>query len=220
MTAEVADVILNVLILLALLILVVLQLEEREKTSRLRRTVSVAIAAEPQESREPEAATEPVPAARVSSNRLLVGPPMIGGDTLRDWLIHHHPLRDGVWSQVVSNFYNRAAAVPWVFDYFRKVDMRQLERHFTAQLVILTHTGVTQAMVDDLAEKHADVRNSHGQPITPEVWAAVVDTLVLVLRDAGVPEAALVQLGATIAPLRPVLVTEHAPTSEEDARWG
>lgn len=203
MTTEAAGLILDVLILLALLILVVLGLEDRERTLRLRRTVSVAIAAEP---REPETA----PQATVDRNAVLAPAPMLDGWTLRDWLIHQAG-RDGVWSEVVHDFYTRAAGVPFVADYFRDVLARpqgreELERHFTRALLIVTHSGVTQRLVDAVGEKHGHVHNSHGQPITADVWDAVISTLVTVLRNHGVPERGINALGASIAPFRAALV--------------
>jgi hypothetical protein len=151
---------------------------------------------------------------RAPRPHVIAPPPMIGNYTLRDWLVHHYN-RDGVWAEVVAEFYNRAAAVPWVLDYFGRVAgdddasrarMAKLQRHFTAQLVIVTHTGVTAPMLDVLRDKHLGVTNSAGTPITGEVFDAVVDTLGGVLRDSGVPDRAIEQLVATCAPLRPVLV--------------
>lgn len=153
--------------------------------------------------------TQHSPVADRPLNRLLAPPPLVGRDTLRDWLIHTHQ-KSNVWSEVVTEFYDRAASVPFVWDYFGSVtDRARLERHFLAMLVVLTHTGVTERMVKSLADNHAGVRNSHGQPITPEVWSAVVSTLVEVLWSKGVPERTLTQLGVTVTPLREALVTER-----------
>lgn len=137
--------------------------------------------------------------------RQLSGPPMIGNRTLRDWLIHSTH-RDGVWSEVVAEFYNRAAAVPEVADYFRETDMAALQLHFTQMLCTITHSGVTDVMVTRLAMRHQHVLSSDGDPITGPVWGAVIGTLVDVLRQHRVPEGALNELGATIAPLQQALV--------------
>jgi hypothetical protein len=143
---------------------------------------------------------------------ILVGPPMVGGDTLRDWLIHYRQSSDA-WSDVVREFYRRAASVPAVADYFGGVPITvageispELQRHFTATLLIITHSGVTRAMPATMSARHRHVRNSNGDPITDAIFSAVIGTLVDVLRDAGVPESALDQLGATVAPFRAALV--------------
>jgi hypothetical protein len=166
-----------------------------------------------------EPATEPTP----SAGDLLVGPPMVGQDTLRDWLIHYR--KDGdVWSDVVREFYRRAAGAPTVADYFGghvttdgEIDPA-LQRHFTAALVLITHTGVTRGLPAIAAGWHNGVRNSAGDPITPEVFDAVTATLVGVLRDFDVPDAALEQLGATVAPFRMAIARERVPSPEQRAR--
>jgi hypothetical protein len=139
-------------------------------------------------------------------SNVLAPPPMIDGVTLRTWLVHHHPSREHVWPQVVAEFYDRARDVPAVFSYFHGVDLDQLRTHFTAALVIVTHAGATRGAVEHVATRHAGVRNAAGVPITSDVYDAVIDTLVAVLRDARVPEHALAQLGETVAPFRaPIL---------------
>jgi len=136
---------------------------------------------------------------------LLVGPPMVGNDTLRDWLIHYRQTPE-TWAEVVAEFYSRAAGVPEVADYFVGVDWPRLKNHFMATLVIITHTGVIRAMPARMSTLHRDVRNSEGQPITEPIFDAVIGTLVDVLRDFGAPQSALDQLGATVAPFRAALV--------------
>ena len=156
--------------------------------------------------------TGPLPATNLPPPRrqLFIPPPMVGNFTLRDWLIHETQ-RDGVWAEVVAELYRRAAAVDWVADYFGPVladpqRMAELQRHFTAMLVIATHTGVNQAMLDRLDERHRNVTNSAGTPITGQVFDAVVSTLAGVLYDSNVPDSAVAQLAITCAPFRPVLV--------------
>lgn len=150
-----------------------------------------------------EPATEPTPNAnmRNPATELLVPPPMIGGDTLRDWLIHYRKAPEA-WTDVTREFYRRAAGVPEVADYFTGVDWPALQRHFTAALILITHTGVSRDLPATAARWHYDVRNSANDPITPEVYDAVIQTLVDVLRDFDVPEDALAQLGRTVAPFR------------------
>lgn len=137
----------------------------------------------------------------------LVGPPMLDGVTLRDWLINHHR-RDGVWAEVVADMYGRAAAVPAIADYFRHSDLEQLQRHFTATLVQVTHLGVTQRALDRLGAQHARVRDSYDRPITGQVYDTVVATLVDILFQRGVPERGLRELAKTIEPFRAAIVRE------------
>jgi truncated hemoglobin YjbI len=144
---------------------------------------------------------------------ILAPPPMIGDDTLRDWLVHYRKDRE-VWQQVVEEFYARAAQVPAVADYFVGVDWPRLKNHFLAALLIITHTGVTRAMPATMSARHATVRNSNGDPITEDIFTGVINTLVDVLRDVDVPDDALNQLGRTVAPFRAALVRKPKdPTS-------
>jgi truncated hemoglobin YjbI len=148
---------------------------------------------------------------------LLVPPPMVGGDTLRDWLIHYRAAPEA-WMDVTEEFYARAAQAPEVADYFVGVDWPALKRHFMAALVLLTHTGVTRELPATMAARHHDVRNSAGDPITPEIFDAVADTLVGVLRDFDVPVGTLNQLGRVVAPFRMAIAREKVPTAEAKAR--
>lgn len=138
---------------------------------------------------------------------LLAGPPMIDGSTLRDWLVHH-TLRDGVWEDVVVEFYRRAAAEPRVAAYFAGVDLARLQRHFLAALAVLTHTGLQRRTVDRMGVVHRGVTTPDGRPVTGEAWDLVVAILVAVLREHGVPARAVEPLGALLDPLRAVIVVE------------
>lgn len=156
----------------------------------------------------PHARAEPEP------NHLITPPPMVGDRTLRDWLVHHHPTRDQVWPNVVAEFYRRASAVPEIADYFRNTEMERQKRHFTYAIKAVTGDGVDAANLRRLREIHLNrAHNSAGQPITLDIWNAVIATLAAVLSDAmgkDVPERirhdVLDQLGRTIAPIREVLV--------------
>jgi hypothetical protein len=150
----------------------------------------------------------------------LTTPPMIGDVTMYQWLTRHHPTRDNAWANVVAEFYNRAATVPAVFAYFGHRDdagqwqpltpaeWQRLQSHFTRALILVTHTGVTGRLLRNLEERHADVRDADGNPITAEIYAAVVSTLLGVLRDYDVPEAGLRSLADTIQPFRSALVRD------------
>lgn len=148
-----------------------------------------------------------VPRATGRARTLLVGPPMIDGCTLRDWLIHHTH-RDGVWEDVVVQFYAGAAADPRVAPYFDEVDTARLQRHFLAALTVLTHAGLHRHTVERMAVAHRGVTTSIGVPITGEVWDVVVSTLVGVLVAHGAPSSVVEPLGALLDPLRAVIVVE------------
>jgi hypothetical protein len=146
---------------------------------------------------------------RPSPNRQLTPPPMIEGQTLKSWLIYRS--RDeGVWNYVVTEMYERAAAQPEIADYFQDTikggRFSDLQTHFLGALMIVTNSGVTQGVVDAMKEAHRGVRNSSEQPINSVIYDAVINTLVQILREVGVPEMGIEQLGQTILPLRDAVV--------------
>jgi len=55
---------------------------------------------------------------------------------------------------------------------------------------------------------HAQVVNQAGAPINGAVYDTVVDVLVQVLADVGVPDTAINELAGTVAPLREAIVAE------------
>jgi hemoglobin len=175
------------------------------------------LAAEPDTAPTPSAAMRDPDAPAPRPSDLLVPPPMVGPDTLRDWLIHYRQDREA-WTEVVEAFYTRAAQDPEIADYFVGVDWPRLQRHFTAALVLLTHTGVTRDLPATAARWHSDVCNSDGDPITPDIFDAVIETLVGVLRDYDVPEDTLGQLAVTVAPFRMAIARMPAPAAEATAR--
>lgn len=130
----------------------------------------------------------------------------VGPTPLRDWLRHFSGV--DAWSIVVARFYTRAAADPDIIDYFVGADMEQLQRYLLAAMMIVTGQGVTVGLVRRMQEAHADVRNSHGEPITAATWDGVIGVLAGVLGDLGTPPATLVALATTIAPIRAAIVVE------------
>jgi hemoglobin len=143
-----------------------------------------------------------------SPSDLLAPPPMVGGDTLRDWLIHYRQTPEA-WMDVVQEFYDRAAQDEEIADYFVGVDWPELKRHFMAALVLVTHSGVTRALPATMAARHAGVRNSAGDPITPAIFDRTIGILAGVLADYDVPAATLDQLGPVIAPFRMAIARER-----------
>lgn len=129
---------------------------------------------------------------------------------LRDWLTHHSFHEDNAWAKVVSDFYDLAAAEPDIADYFHGTDMASLQRHFLAALMMVTSRGLTVAACQQMGERHRDVRNSVGQPITPEIYDRVILILAGVLAQHGVPDSVIQQVGECIRPLRRVITQQGA----------
>jgi truncated hemoglobin YjbI len=127
-----------------------------------------------------------------------------GSLPLRDWLRHYAGAE--AWPRVVSQFYARAAADPEIADYFRHVDLAQLQRHFLAAMMIVTGQGVTVGLVRSIRTAHSGVRDSEGDPIDACTWDAVIGVLADVLTEHGVPGSAIAALATTIAPLRAAIV--------------
>ena len=152
------------------------------------------------------------PYAGLPDSHLLVPAPTVATRDgrvvpLADWL-RRETGRDGVWAEVVAQFYARAAAAPAVADYFTGVDMDRLHRHFLAALVMVTSRGVTVGTVRRMGTVHTDVRDSAGRPVTADIWTAVLATLTGILTEHRAPPTPPPHLAATLAPLRPAIVTE------------
>jgi hypothetical protein len=130
---------------------------------------------------------------------VIAGPPQVPvgagqSDSVRDWLCHYTHGRK-TWGDAVAEFYRRA-----------DVDLPALQRHFTATIVIVTSKGLTAKTVVRMAEKHRGIRDRDGRPITSEVYDRVVTMLKGVLRDMGVPNDAIADLGGVVRPLRAAIV--------------
>jgi hemoglobin len=141
---------------------------------------------------------------------VIAGPPQVPvgagqSDSVRDWLCHYTHGRK-TWGDAVAEFYRRAAADPQIASYFHDVDLPALQRHFTATIVIVTSKGLTAKTVVRMAEKHRGIRDRDGRPITSEVYDRVVTMLKGVLRDMGVPNDAIADLGGVVRPLRAAIV--------------
>lgn len=144
---------------------------------------------------------------------LITQPPMVDGVTLYQYLTRMHPLKDNVWAAVVQEFYTRAAGVPEILSYFHlrvveDPDLRWLKNHFTRALVMVSKSGITQGAVDAMRKAHEGVHDREGRRITPEIYDAVIATLIAVLvsKDVQVPQAYIAELGKTIAPLRDAII--------------
>ncbi len=164
-----------------------------------------------------EAAKAPAAEPPVTEDlgRVVAQPPQVltpeGAVATGDWLQHY--ARPGVtWPGVVMEFYRRLEKIDEVDSYFYAADRPQVRGHFAGVAVKITRQGITVGDVAALREAHANVRNRRGQPITGPIYDLVVNTLVAVLRDNGVPMSALQDLGRMLAEadLRSVLVVEPA----------
>jgi hypothetical protein len=155
------------------------------------------------------AAPRSVVSSEATLPRVLVAPPSVpvtgGSVTIPEYLKRYHPRGETVLMEAVNELYRRAGTVPAVADYLRDADMAALPRHFHSVLVMLTTRGLTAPVARQLRNSHAGVRNSRGEPITPAIFGAVVGVLVDVLTEAGVPEAALAQVGEMAVPLEEVI---------------
>ena len=138
-------------------------------------------------------------------NDLVAAPPTVRGDTVRDWLLYYTDRRHS-WNDVVAEFHHRATSYPAIASYFVGVDLARLQRHFVAALVMVTSTGLTARTVQAMTLAHGPVRNADGVPITGAVYDQVVDVLVAVLADHGVPDPAITELARVIDPLRAAIV--------------
>jgi len=154
--------------------------------------------------------------AGLPTGHLLHGPPIVTdlgvglGEPvpLRDWLVHYHPQRDNVWAEVVAEFYTTAVADPDIADYFVDHDLAELQKHFLAALMMLTGHGLTVGAVRQMQARHAEVRNSHGERITSEVYDATIGVLATILRGKGVPDPVFAQVQELLEPLREVIVEQ------------
>jgi hypothetical protein len=80
---------------------------------------------------------------------LLFPPPMVGKDTLKQWLMYRH--RDeGVWTKVVSKFYIRALSDYRVLPVFKGYDTNDIQNKFLHTLMIVTDIGVTRGSGESL----------------------------------------------------------------------
>jgi hemoglobin len=147
----------------------------------------------------------------VSIDTVIVAAPVVddpvgGRMNLRSWAQQYHPQRDGVWTAIVKTFYELAAADPDVADYFGRMDMVPLQKHFVQVLVALTQRGLTMRMIQRLGDSHTYVANSVGVGITDSVFDKVGAALEGALRSQGVPEDTIDQVAEMLVPIRSAMV--------------
>jgi hemoglobin len=100
----------------------------------------------------------------------------------------------------VDVFYTRVTADPDLAHYFSHVDMPGLRRHQVAMLSAATG-GPNNYRGRDMATAHA------GLGITSEHFDKVVSHLVDTLRELGVEDTTIRQVGDTLSPLKAYIVS-------------
>ena len=126
------------------------------------------------------------------------------GMTLRDGVINLHPQNDKVWNQLIATFYSRAGDDPRISPYFWGKDVEDIQKHFLAALLVVGHTGLTEATADTLGEKHRHLN------IADVDYDATVQILVQVLQDYKVPWSTIQQLNPAVLELRKRIVMRTA----------
>ena len=149
-----------------------------------------------------------LPYAGQHAHKLLAPAPRVGQYTLYDWLIQQKHGR--IWQEVVSTFYDRAGRDIIVGPFFKNTDLPQLQKHFLATLLVVTHTGLTVGTAQAMYSKHLTVVDDQGAPITHGVFDRTVETLGGVLKDVGVADLTIGDVCTTMEVLRPLIVrAEH-----------
>jgi hemoglobin len=103
-------------------------------------------------------------------------------------------------TNAVNEFYLRILADPQLAHYFDGVDMNRLRWH-QAKLLTAVAGGPNDYQGRDLGAAHGHLRITNGD------FDRVVEHLVAVLRDGGVDEATIGQLGAELVQHRDEIVS-------------
>lgn len=126
--------------------------------------------------------------------------PMVGPDTLKQWLVHRYN-RDNVWSSVVDDFYVRAASHHKVRPYFEGRDLDTIKKKFLATILIVTDKGVSEPAAAALVKRHAHLG------ITGEAYDATIEALVITLDSYGVRDETISQMVPMLRYFRETMVT-------------
>lgn len=170
-------------------------------------------AAEASEQRSDEAGSQPEPTAslpfpdRPASHRL-TPPPMLRARSsdvpLLDWLRYYS---DGnAWSGVIESISGRISGDRMLQPWFGAMDRPTLQRHVMSLVMELSGEGLTVGTVRRVAGAHVDFVEAGGEPITEPVWDSLQATFANALREHLVPEAAVLALDDTVAPLKSFIV--------------
>lgn len=155
---------------------------------------------------KPNDLTQQIPVIRQQSNRVLFPPAMVGEMTLRDWLRYHWQAKvwnqGDVWAHFVDHFYEDAAYNPHVSPFFQGHDLYEIKRKFLATLLIITHSGVTEAAATTLIERHKHLG------ITARAYDETIAALVRTMKKYQVPPTVVPQMQPMVHALREGLVTK------------
>ena len=103
-------------------------------------------------------------------------------------------------SVAVDRFYERVTADPTLITYFESVDLARLKGHMRA-FIAAAVGGPDPYLGRGMQDAHAHLK------VTDAAFDAVVEHLVAVLIDLGVPFATVELIGATLAPLKAEIVS-------------
>jgi len=107
---------------------------------------------------------------------------------------------DGAIKAVVDRFYERVTGDPDLAGYFADADLIGLRRHQAA--------FISQAIGGPTGYDGRDMALAHkGLGITGPAFDRVVEHLVETLRELGVPQGEIGEVGAILSPLREQIVT-------------
>jgi hypothetical protein len=139
-------------------------------------------------------------------NEVISPPPVDGGRTIQD-MARYYTFDRVTWPQLVSEFVADVTQDPKYADFFHSVDnVEEFKKHFTNVIVAVNKNGVTRGYLKHMYEKHRDVRDLDGNPITDEIYNGVIDKLANVLYRHGIPVHAVNALANTVKPLKDVIV--------------
>lgn len=106
----------------------------------------------------------------------------------------------------VDRFYDQVLADPELSGYFTGVELRRLKAHQRSFLAAALG-GEEIYRGRSMAEAHAHLR------VRPEHFDRVVDHLVATLRDLGVAELVIAEIGAKLLPLCNEIAPHHSPAA-------
>lgn len=127
---------------------------------------------------------------------------------LQDWLRHY--AHGNAWSGVIQSISDRITGDRELQRYVGSLDRPTLQRHVMSTVMMVTGEGVTVGAVRRYADAHLQHVQTGGDPVTEEVWDRLTATFANALREHLVPEAAVLRVDDTVAPLKSVLVARRS----------
>lgn len=114
-------------------------------------------------------------------------PPMVGDETLKQWMVHSYS-QDGIFARFVDAFYIRAASSHYVRPLFEGKDLNDIKKKFLATLLILLDKGVDERAAATLIKVHLPLN------MTVEAYDATMAALETTLVEYRVPEDTIAQM--------------------------